>query len=106
LIGFTPKDEQINIPQEVRKVLMYFFVRNHFGVVAAAIQGNVDCEDYISHVHLGLSSMVFEQKTSRFEPPVIANSLFLSSLHCAGSPRTAIHMFLRLSNVLPLTSEE
>jgi hypothetical protein len=28
-----------------------------FGVVAAAIQCDVDCEDYISHFCLGLSSM-------------------------------------------------
>ena len=27
-----------------------FFIGNCFGVVAAAIQGNVDCEDYISHL--------------------------------------------------------
>jgi hypothetical protein len=29
---------------------MYFFIGNHFGVVAAAIQGDIDCEDYISHL--------------------------------------------------------
>jgi len=29
---------------------MCFFIGNHFGVVAAAIQGDVDCEDYISHL--------------------------------------------------------
>jgi hypothetical protein len=27
----------------------HFFIGNRFGVVAAAIQGSVDCEDYISH---------------------------------------------------------
>jgi hypothetical protein len=37
LIGFTPKDEQVNILHEVRKIFMYFFIGNHFGVVAAAI---------------------------------------------------------------------
>jgi hypothetical protein len=42
---------------------MYFFISNHFGVVAAAIYGDVDCEDYIPHFRLGLSSMVFEHKT-------------------------------------------
>src|SRR3954452_16904305 len=29
---------------------MGFFIGNLFGVVAAAVQGYVDCEDYISHV--------------------------------------------------------
>jgi hypothetical protein len=81
---------------------MYFFVRNHFGVVAAAIQGNVDCEDYISHVHLGLSGMVFEQKTNRFEPPVIANLVFIVIALCRFTARTAIHMLSRLSNELLL----
>ena len=47
MIGFTPKDEQVNLSQEVRKILMAFVISNLFGVVAAAIQGNVDCEDYI-----------------------------------------------------------
>jgi hypothetical protein len=28
---------------------MCFVVGNLFGVVAAPIQGNVDCEDYVSH---------------------------------------------------------
>jgi hypothetical protein len=34
-------------------------------MVAAAIQGKVDCVDYISHFRLGLSSMVFEHKTNK-----------------------------------------
>jgi hypothetical protein len=29
---------------------MCLFITNLFGVVDAAIQGSVDCEDYISHV--------------------------------------------------------
>ena len=29
---------------------MCFFITNLFGVVAAAIQGNVDCEDKVSHL--------------------------------------------------------
>jgi hypothetical protein len=37
LIGFTPKDEQVNISHYVRKILMYFFIGNHFSVVAAAV---------------------------------------------------------------------
>src|SRR6202051_4484733 len=30
-------------------VFEYFFIDNLFAVLAAAIQGNVDCVDYISH---------------------------------------------------------
>jgi hypothetical protein len=45
LVGDTPKDEQVNLSQEVCKIFMCFFISNLFGVVAAAIQGNVDCED-------------------------------------------------------------
>jgi hypothetical protein len=29
---------------------MRFFIANLFGVVDAAIQGDVDCEDYVSHL--------------------------------------------------------
>src|SRR5262249_16655682 len=50
LIGFTPEDEKVNTSHEVRKIFMYFFITNHFGVVAAAIDGNVDSVDYISHL--------------------------------------------------------
>jgi hypothetical protein len=50
LIGFTPKDEQVNISHEVRKIFMCLVISHLFGVVAAAIQGSVDCEDYISHL--------------------------------------------------------
>jgi len=50
LIGFTPKNEQVNLSDEVRKIFMYLFIGILFGVVAAAIQGHVNCEDYISHV--------------------------------------------------------
>jgi len=38
LIGFTPIDEQVNISKGVRMMLKQFFIGNHFGVVAAAIQ--------------------------------------------------------------------
>ena len=34
---FTPKNEQVNISHELRKIFMYFFITNLFGVVAAAI---------------------------------------------------------------------
>jgi hypothetical protein len=50
LIGFTPIDEQVNISQEVRKIPKRVFIGIEFGVVAAAIQGDVDCVDYISHL--------------------------------------------------------
>ena len=49
LIGFTPKDEQVNISHEVRKISMCFVIGIEFGMVAAAIQAKVDCVDYISH---------------------------------------------------------
>jgi len=49
LIGLPPKDEQVNISHAVGKIFMCFVISILFGVVAAAIQGNVDCEDYISH---------------------------------------------------------
>jgi len=50
LVGDTPKDEQVNVTQEVRKIFMRLVISNLLGVVAAAIQGSVDCEDYISHL--------------------------------------------------------
>jgi len=31
-------------------LLKRFFIGIEFGMVAAAIQGDVDCEDYISHL--------------------------------------------------------
>lgn len=49
LIGLTPIDEQVKISQEVRVMFEYFFIRIEFGMVAAAIYGDVDCVDYISH---------------------------------------------------------
>jgi predicted benzoate:H+ symporter BenE len=49
LVGDTPKDEQVNLSHEVRKIFMCFVIRKLLGVVAAAIQGSVDCEDYFSH---------------------------------------------------------
>ena len=50
MIGFTPVDEQVNILQETCEVLKHSFIGIEFGVVAAAIQGEVDCVDYISHL--------------------------------------------------------
>ena len=47
LIGFTPIDEQVKISQEVREMFKYFVIGRgiEFGMVAAAIQGKVDCVD-------------------------------------------------------------
>jgi hypothetical protein len=45
LVGDTPKDEQVNLSQEVRKKFMCLVISNLLGVVDAAIQGSVDCED-------------------------------------------------------------
>ena len=50
LVGFTSKDEQVNLSEKLRKIFMCFVISNLLGVVAAAIQSNVDCEDYISHL--------------------------------------------------------
>ena len=49
MISFTPIDEKVYTTQEMRIMFMHFFIGNHFGVVDAAVQGNVDCEDYVSH---------------------------------------------------------
>jgi hypothetical protein len=51
LVGFTPIDEQVKISQEVRVMFKYFVIgrRIEFGMVAAAIQGKIDCVDYLSH---------------------------------------------------------
>jgi hypothetical protein len=44
LIGLTPKDFQVNLSQELRIVFQYIgAATNPFGMVAAAIQGDVDC---------------------------------------------------------------
>jgi hypothetical protein len=40
----------IGISREVREIFKLFFIHKLFGVVTAAIQGNVDCVDYISHL--------------------------------------------------------
>ena len=71
MIGFTRINEWANISHEVRIVFQYFFItfdwpaarslHNCFGVVAAAIYGNVDCEDYIPHFRLGLSGICSRQ---------------------------------------------
>jgi hypothetical protein len=45
LIGFAPKDEQVNLSQEVGEIFMGLFISQLFGVVAAAIERDVDCED-------------------------------------------------------------
>ena len=44
-IGLTPKDLQVTLSQELRIIFKCFVAANCFGVVNAAIQRNVDCED-------------------------------------------------------------
>ena len=47
MVGFTPVEEQTSIiSQEVQVVFHHPFIRNLFGVVAAADEGNVNCADY------------------------------------------------------------
>ena len=45
LIGFTSEDEQVHVSQEVCEIFMRFIISKLFGVVAAAIQGSVACEE-------------------------------------------------------------
>jgi len=40
-----PRIEVVNIPHEVRKIFMCFFITNLFRVVDAAVQSGVDRED-------------------------------------------------------------
>jgi hypothetical protein len=40
---------QVSLSREVRKILKRFVIGIEFGMVAAAIQGNVDGEDQFSH---------------------------------------------------------
>jgi hypothetical protein len=58
LIGLSSEDEQVNLSYEVRKIFMAFVVSHLFGVVAAAIQGSVYCEDYVSHL-LVLTRLIY-----------------------------------------------
>jgi hypothetical protein len=37
LIGFAPKDLQVNLSREVSKIFKFFFIDKLFGVVSAAI---------------------------------------------------------------------
>jgi hypothetical protein len=48
LIGFTPKDLQVALSRELSKIFKLFFIDKLLGVVAAAIQRNVDGEDQLS----------------------------------------------------------
>ena len=41
-------------------------------MVAAAIQGDVDCVDYTSHFRLAAGGLVLEREPYNFEPQVIA----------------------------------
>src|SRR5262249_42696347 len=49
LVSLAPIDKQVGLSQELHRIFKHGFIGNHFRVVAAAIQGNVDCVDYISH---------------------------------------------------------
>jgi len=62
LVSDTPKDEQVNLSEELREILMRFVISHLLGVVAAAIEGNVDCENYFSHwvVLTSLSTSAYE----------------------------------------------
>jgi hypothetical protein len=50
LIGLTPIDEGVDVLHEVREVLMHLFVGDPFGVVAAAVQRDVDAKDELSQL--------------------------------------------------------
>jgi hypothetical protein len=41
---------QVNLSQEIGEIL-FVIGRHQFGVIAAAIQADVDGVDYISHLH-------------------------------------------------------
>ena len=56
LIGFTSEDEQVHAAQEAGEICMCFIISELLGVVAAAIQGSVDGEDYISQWTVLISS--------------------------------------------------
>ena len=73
MIGFTPIDEQVNFSHEVRKIFIHFFMRSEFGVVAAAVQGDVDCEDYIPHFRLGSSSRPDHTRPSLIKPGILGD---------------------------------
>lgn len=47
LIRLTPVNEQVNVSKELSVVFKEFVISNSFGVITAAIQSNVDREDYL-----------------------------------------------------------
>jgi len=49
LIGFPPIDKQVNLSQELRVMFQYFVAAHGFGVVNAATQRHIDCENQVSH---------------------------------------------------------
>src|SRR5262249_12668519 len=73
LIGFAAIDEQVSLSHEVREVLVYFFISNLPGVVDAAIQCAVDCEDQVSHVIAALRCVAEEAGPQRPAGPVGAD---------------------------------
>jgi hypothetical protein len=77
-MGFTPIDQQVDISQEQRIVFKHFVISYLLGVVDAAIQGSVDCVDYVSH-WIVLSPFV-NQRLREFEASR-ARSSILSTVH-------------------------
>src|SRR5207249_7435365 len=76
-ISFTPISEQVKILEEVRVMFKYFVIIGgiEFGMVAAAIQGKVDCVDYISHLICPGASGVASR---RLVHPMVITRIFRS----------------------------
>ena len=78
-----------HLSQELRIIFKCFVAANCFGVVNAAIQRNVDCEDYISHV----SSPQLRRSPSVFTIGQLPRSSSYASI--GRSVRTSRSPFLR-----------
>src|ERR1700722_13853831 len=76
LIGLATEDLQVSLSREVRKIFKHFVVRIDWGVIDAAVQGDVDGEDYISHlILLPLCASACEELTaSRAASPILSPS--------------------------------
>ena len=77
LVGFAPRDLQVNISQQVRKIFEWFVITNYFCVVAAAIYRNVDSEDYISHL-IVLYTNLYSVRRKNLEEPTIPAAFAVS----------------------------
>jgi len=76
LVGLATEDLQVNLSHEAGEIFKYFVVRNDFGVIAAAIQRDVDREDYISQlILLPLCASACENSLARcvVHPIAVAN---------------------------------